>query len=54
MDQKTQGIIRTVLAAGFAYLAGKGLIDGAMADTLATAVVTVIVAVWSVMSKKTA
>lgn len=54
MDQKMQGVIRTVLAAGFGYLAGKGLIDGAMADGLATAGVTVIVALWSVFSKKAA
>ncbi len=31
------GIVRTVAAAGFGYLAGKGLIDGATVDALAAA-----------------
>jgi hypothetical protein len=46
------GIVRTVAAAGFGYLAGKGLIDGATAEALAGAVATIGVAVWSVWSKK--
>jgi hypothetical protein len=47
------GIVRTLAAAGFGYLAGKGLIDGATAEALAGAVATIGVAVWSVISKKT-
>ena len=35
------GIVRTVAAAGFGYLAGKGLIDGATVDLLAGAVATI-------------
>jgi hypothetical protein len=46
------GIIRTVAAAGFGFLAGKGYLDGATAEALAGAVATIGVAVWSVVSKK--
>lgn len=46
------GIIRTLAAAGFGYIAGRGLIDGATAEALAGAVATIAVAVWSVISKK--
>lgn len=46
------GIVRTLAAAGFGYLAGKGFLDGATAEALAGAVATIGVAVWSVMSKK--
>jgi len=48
------GIIRTIAAAGFGYIAGRGLIDGATAEALAGAVATISVAVWSVMSKRPA
>lgn len=46
------GIVRTLAAAGFGYIAGRGLIDGATAEALAGAVATIGVAVWSVISKK--
>lgn len=46
------GIIRTVAAAGFGFLAGKGHIDGVTAEALAGAVATIGVAIWSVVSKK--
>ena len=46
------GIIRTVAAAGFGFLAGKGYLDGAPVEALAGAVATIAVAVWSVASKK--
>jgi hypothetical protein len=46
------GIVRTIAAAGFGYIAGRGLIDGATAEALAGAVATIGVAVWSVISKK--
>lgn len=46
------GIIRTVAAAGFGFLAGKGYLDGATAEALAGAVATIAVAIWSVASKK--
>jgi len=46
------GIVRTLAAAGFGYLAGKGLIDGATAEALAGAIATIGVAVWSVISKQ--
>jgi len=48
------GIVRTLAAAGFGYLAGKGLIDGATVEALAGAVATLGVAIWSVLSKKPA
>lgn len=48
------GIIRTVAAAGFGILVGKGVIDGETATALAGAIATIGVAVWSVVSKKTA
>ena len=46
------GIVRTLAAAGFGYLAGKGYLDGATVEALAGAVATIGVAVWSVLSKK--
>lgn len=47
------GIIRTVAAAGFGFLAGKGYLDGATAEALAGAAATIGVAIWSILSKKT-
>jgi len=53
MDKaKIYGIIRTLAAAAFGYIAGKGLIDGATAEALAGAFATIGVAAWSVLSKK--
>ena len=51
---KTQlfGVVRTIAAAGFGFLAGKGYLDGATAEALAGAVATIGVAVWSIASKK--
>ncbi len=49
---KIFGIIRTLAAAGFGFLAGKGYIDGATVEALAGAVATIAVAVWSVASKR--
>lgn len=46
------GIVRTIAAAGFGYLAGKGVIDGVTVEALAGAVATLGVAVWSVISKR--
>jgi len=46
------GIVRTLAAAAFGYIAGRGLIDGATAEALSGAVATIGVAIWSVMSKK--
>jgi len=53
--KKTQvfGIVRTIGAAVFGFLAGKGYIDGSTAEALAGAAATIAVAVWSVVSKKT-
>ena len=49
---KLFGVIRTLAAAGFGFLAGKGWLDGATVEALAGAVATIAVAVWSVVSKK--
>ena len=48
------GIIRTVAAAGFGILVGKGVIDGETATALAGAIATIGVAVWPVVPKNTA
>lgn len=48
------GVVRTLAAAAFGYLAGKGYLDGAAVEALAGAVATIGVAVWSVLSKKQA
>lgn len=48
------GIVRTAAAFGFGFLVAKGTIDGATAESLAGAVATIAVGVWSVVSKKPA
>jgi hypothetical protein len=48
------GIVRTVAAAGFGFLAGKGYLDASMVEGVAGAVATIAVAVWSVAAKKPA
>lgn len=46
------GLVRTVAAAGFGFMAGKGWLDGATAEALAGAVATIAVALWSFASNK--
>lgn len=48
------GIVRTIAAAGFGFIAGKGWIDDATAVALAGAAGTVGVAIWSILSKRKA
>jgi hypothetical protein len=48
------GIIRTVAAAGFGFLAGKGYLEASMVEALSGAIATIAVAVWSVAAKKPA
>jgi membrane protein DedA with SNARE-associated domain len=49
------GILRTLLACAAGYLGGKGIdITGLMSPESTAAIGTVIVAVWSVWSKKSA
>ena len=48
------GIVRTIAAAGFGYLAGRGFIDNETATALAGAAGTIAVAVWSVLQKRKA
>lgn len=46
------GIIRHLLTIGCGYLVGRGVIDGAMAETLIGAGMGVAGVVWSVMDKQ--
>lgn len=48
------GVIRTLAAAGFGFVAGKGYLDGATVEALSGAVATIAVAVWSIARKKPA
>jgi ABC-type proline/glycine betaine transport system permease subunit len=48
------GIVRTIAAAGFGILVGKGFIDAETAAALAGAVGTIAIAVWSVLAKRKA
>ena len=49
------GVVRAVAAAGVAYAAGKGLIPvNADNAAIVTAIVTVVVACWSVLTKRQA
>ncbi len=45
-DQFT-GLLRAALAAGVAYVAGKGWIPAGTANDVAAGIVTVLVAIWS-------
>lgn len=45
-DQFT-GLLRAALAAGVAYVAGKGWVPAGVANDMAAGIVTVLVAVWS-------
>ena len=45
-DQFT-GLLRAALAAGVAYVAGKGWVPAGVANDIAAGIVTVMVAVWS-------
>jgi ABC-type proline/glycine betaine transport system permease subunit len=46
------GVVRTIAAAGFGILVGKGIIDAETAAALAGAVGTIAIAVWSVWAKR--
>lgn len=50
--EQVAGIVRTLAAAGFGVLVGKGYLTTEMATALAGAFGTIAVAVWSVWSKK--
>ena len=53
MDQSQLfGIVRAVLAAIGGFLVSKGLVDDATATALAGAFTTILVGVWSVLSKR--
>lgn len=46
------GVVRTIAAFGLGYLASSGVIDAGQVETIAAALGTIAVAVWSVLSKK--
>ena len=46
------GIVRTLVTALVAYLAGKNVIDNETAATIGGAISTLVVAAWSVASKR--
>jgi len=46
------GIVRAVLAAVGGYLVGQGMMDSETVQTIAGATATLVVAVWSVFSKR--
>ncbi len=48
------GVVRAVLAAVAGFVAGQGLVDSETAMAVAGAATTIIVAVWSVRSKRAA
>ena len=48
------GIARALASALGGYLVGKGMLDSETATTLAGAVATIVVAVWSVIAKRKA
>lgn len=48
------GVVRTIAAAGFGVLVGKGLIDAATATALGGAAGVIATAIWSVWSKRRA
>tara|TARA_R110000868_G_scaffold56712_5_gene175455 strand:- start:6327 stop:6515 length:189 start_codon:yes stop_codon:yes gene_type:complete len=54
MNSEVGGIIRTLVSALGGYLVAKGAIDSETATTVGGALATIIVAVWSVWSKRKA
>jgi hypothetical protein len=46
------GIVRALVAAAGGYFVGQGLIDAETMMTVGGAVTTLVVAVWSIMSKR--
>jgi len=46
------GIVRAFVSAAAGYAVGAGIVDQSTATTIGGAVVTIIVAVWSVWSKR--
>ncbi len=52
MDQaKILGVIRTILAAGIGYFAAKGTLNVEAVEPLVGAILTIGVAIWSVLAK---
>ena len=51
-QEQVGGIVRALVSAAGGYLVGQGLIDAETMLTVAGAVTTIAVAVWSIYSKK--
>jgi hypothetical protein len=54
MNSEIGGIVRTLVSALGGYLVAKGAVDSETATTVGGALATIIVAVWSVWSKRKA
>jgi imidazole glycerol phosphate synthase subunit HisF len=54
MNSEIGGIVRTLVSALGGYLVAKGVVDSETATTVGGALATIIVAVWSVWSKRKA
>jgi hypothetical protein len=50
--EKVLGIVRHILTFAGGYVVAKGLVDGQQIEEIVGAVVTIIGAAWSVLSKK--
>jgi hypothetical protein len=48
---KILGVVRTLLAAGIGYFAGKGVIDSSAVEPIVSAILTIGVAIWSILAK---
>ena len=50
--EQVGGIVRAIVAAAGGYFVGQGLIDAETMLTVGGAITTIVVAVWSIYSKK--
>lgn len=50
--EEVGGLVRTIAAAGFGVLVGKGYLDAATATMLAGAAGTIAIALWSIYAKR--
>jgi hypothetical protein len=53
-SDQVAGVARAIISAVGGYFVGKGIIDASTATSLAGAGATIVVAIWSVVSKKPA
>ncbi len=53
-SEQIGGIVRALVSAVGGYFVGKGIVDASTVTSVAGAVATIVVAVWSVVAKKPA